>query len=205
MRRAFRCSALAALILLLAACGGQDSANGATVVLSQTTSVIDDVGGTLTVRYPASWAASNEGGQIRLASSQSALRISDTSALREGEVQGFVVFFPPPLLSFFNITDVLTPSEALTTIVDTIFSDGDTSIALGDPASFTVSGWTAAAATGTGTRPNGRVVESTFVVVLHDGIGYAMLALAGMEGQLARFEAEARAIAGSIVYIPPGG
>ncbi len=192
-----------ALMLILAACGGNDDAGGGggeNNTQAQTIDSVDFLGGTLSVIYPAGWAAQGSQGAILLANSAEALQMANTLySLTDGQVAGTVTFLGNGA-GLLGLAPGATPLDALTSFSNTLAS-GEAGIlaTLGAPEAFTANAKEGAIATGS--AEDNAITLSLAVAIVEENDGYALIVFGAPEGEIDQYKDTITSLAGSVAYI----
>ena len=204
---------MALLIFVLAACGGDDNTPDATspaqttttdtsgVNLSQSITTTDDAGGVLTTSYPEGWFAQEFGGSIGIGNA-AAVFTSDAQSIPSGQVVGTVLALPTEMLGLLGLGENPSAVDVLANFMNTTLNeDPDSQYTVGEPQSFTTNGKNAVMQTGTGTDTNG--TSDVAFVMVESGAGFILLSFVAPQGEIAGYDAQIRAIAGSADYTVP--
>lgn len=157
-RKLFWLFALSIMAVIFAACGG-DAANGgdggnsdsgSSVELTQTETVEgEEVGGSLSVKYPEGWAAESTGGAILVGSSEEVLAIQDPTSADEipaGAVVVNVSVIPAEMAGFMGLEADSTPADAIG--VFTSFMSAEDGPTFSEPTDVDLNGTPASSITG---------------------------------------------------------
>lgn len=199
---------VALLAVVLAACGGNDDSTPAGdttttggVELPQSITSTDDAGGVLTVDYPAGWIAQEFGGSVSIGNDQ-AVFTSDAQQLNAGQVIGTLLALPSEMLGLLGLGDNPSVTDVLANFMNTTLTeDPEAQFTVGEVDTFTVNGRPAAMQTGTGTDASG--TNDVAFVMVEAGAGFVLVSFIAPQGEIANYDAQIRAIAGSAEYIVP--
>jgi hypothetical protein len=188
----------------LAACGGNDDTDSASEdtnsTQSQTIDSVDFLGGTLSVIYPAGWAAQGSQWAILLANSAEALELANTPySLADGQAAGTVTFLGSGA-GLLGLEPSATTVDALANFSARLLS-GEAGIQaeLGTPEAFTANGKGGAIATGS--SEDNAITFSLAVAIIEESDGYALIVFSAPEGEIDQYKDTIKAIAGSVEYI----
>ena len=201
--------------MVVAACGGDDGdddsssdaggdeAASAEVDLSQTVSA-ENPDGTVTLNYPADWAAeTDEFGSISVADSAETLALAGDELPVEGQIFGSVLqVLTAETMGFMGLDADATMADVADSMIGLLSGEGAAEDAptFGDPVEFTAGG--KEGITLTGTIAQEETSLDTVVVVVDEGDGLVMLLFGGLEGEMAGFMDEIQAISGSVEFEP---
>jgi hypothetical protein len=194
--------------LLVAACGGGDDddggdgGDGGESNLSESFTATDPMGTTITVNYPEGWVADGSGSLITIASSQEVLTAAGAGSTNfvpgEGEIALIVTVFPAEMAGALGESP-----EAVVTSLGATASEAGQNLE-GEPETFEADGRQGAYQAGSITADEQTGDLAIAVITLADG-GFALATGVAAEGQIAQYEDEIKAIAGSITYSADGG
>ncbi len=206
---------MALLIFVLAACGNNDNSTPNTtsptqtttttdtsgVNLSQSVTTTDDAGGVLTANYPEGWFAQEFGGSIGIGNA-AAVFTSNAQSIPSGQVVGTVLALPTEMLGLLGLGDNPTAIDVLANFMNTTLNeDPESQYTVGEPEAFTTNNKNAVIQTGTGTDANG--TSDVAFVMVESGGGFILLSFVAPQGEIAGYDAQIRAIAGSAEYTVP--
>ena len=186
-----------ALLIGLAACGGDDEGGG-DVNLSQTLTAESSGLGSFTVHYPEGWVGEASGGGINMASSQAMMDQlntvqTQTEALAEDEAAATAMLYPAIGAEAGTLSDVVS------TFADSLTGEGaGTTADLGDVEEFETNGKSAVLISGTITEndiSNGAIL----VAVTLDGATGILIFVTNPD-QVNDYKATARAMAGQFEF-----
>jgi hypothetical protein len=196
-------------LLFLAACGSpeattsddppvddpppQDAAE-TTEDLSQTITSED---GSITISYPGSWAAEGLPGGVFLYNSQELMDNPPLEEIGANQLMGAVEVAPAANVVDLGLEEGASPLEILNVLYSPIQEDG---VGQMDISGFDAGGKAAAIMTG-GIAMDGQDADVIVVVVAVDA-GYGVINFITSSGEGHRYEATARAIAGTFEYQP---
>lgn len=185
-----------AVVSVLAACGGDDSASAP---LSQQVSTAD---GRLAIQYPEGWVAQpGSSTSILLANSQDAIAIARSqqrSVPRGGQVYGNVVYLTREDVAALGAAEGAGVTDILNAYMTVLGTNG---FNLGAPQAITLNDRSAAISTGRIEGDN--QTASGLIIIVELEQGYAGLAFLMAEGRLRDYQDDIEAIAGTAVYTPP--
>ncbi|MEQ8671796.1 MAG: hypothetical protein RLP44_16025 [Aggregatilineales bacterium] len=204
------------LVFVLAACGGDDNntttnttspttetttSDTSTTTLAQSITSTDAAGGVLTVSYPEGWQAQEFGGSITLGNSAEVFA-SDAPAIASGQVVGSLLALPTEMLSLLGLGENPTATDVLANMMNTTLTeDPNAQFTVGEPESITVNDKEIVIQTGTATDANG--TSDVAFLIVQTGTSFALLSIIAPEGEYATYDAQIRAIAGSVEYTIP--
>jgi hypothetical protein len=195
-------------LLLLAACGSPEATTSddppaadpppqdpaeTTEDLSQTITSED---GSITISYPGSWAAEGLPGGVFLYNSQELMDNPPLEEIGTNQLMGAVEVAPAANVVDLGLEEGASPLEILNALYSPIQEDGGGL----DISSFIADGKDAAIMTG-GIAMDGQDADVIVVVVAVDA-GYGVINFITSSGEGHRYEATARAIAGTFEYQP---
>lgn len=213
----FKATLMIVLALVLVACGGDDAtsepeaepeaAEDAGVAsmddlqLSETITIPQAPGGTLSMSYPEGWFA-EDAGMIFFGNTREVLTADMNVQVRSGQVFGTADYFEPEGLSqVFNVTPDANIDDLMNLLVD--FSDAPVGSQMdtGPVETFSANGADARIAqinsTG-GAEP----VAGVIVVVVLDG-GFGVMSFTTAVGEASEYDGIARNMAGTLNYQRP--
>lgn len=197
-----------AFALLLAACGGDDgpqepeAANGdpvdaPPVVSGDLSQSITSTDGSITVSYPADWAAEAQPGQVSLFNSQDLMDNPPGETIGEGQLVGSVAATPLQGAVELGLDAGASPLEVLEVLYGPV---EDPNLTIQEPQSFETNGLQAASIFGSFAM-EGQAAD-TLVIIVRTDTGYGILNFIGATGSIQVYEATAREIAGSVQFAP---
>ncbi|MDX1994671.1 MAG: hypothetical protein SF029_19970 [bacterium] len=212
----FQSFGLLALALMLAgvlaACGGggdsgssSESGTGggdsSAANLGQTIESEAPDGTTITISYPDGWFAQESSGSITLSNDETLVTSGATGQFTGDQIAGQVLYLGDAAagLAAASLPVDATPLDVLSALSANFAGAGGIQVELNEPESFTANGKEAAIMTGDGTSEEGS--GSLALVLVEEGDGYVLLTFAAAQGQLAQYDDEIRAIAGTVEVI----